>query len=631
MIFFIKIYYKYIIKMLSELFIIINILSKFIAAQESYIDSGSAVWIYNKSINKCLYTVDFLDEPIYYTRCDNTENGKWYIDSVEDGIYIKAATDTSLCMTYIDNKIKLDECNENSILYYDEVLQFIKFNGKCLNIITDKNNSVNDSNLNLENCKRKNENMIWEISNVIPTKKTSTTTTTTKITTKPTPTITSVWIYNEYTNNCLYAPDFENESPTYKTCENSDDFQWYVMNTTGGSYFKSKNKQDLCIRVSDNDNTKLLMGECDDNAILRYHKGDKTIVSKFSEDLCLGNPNNESSKLKRKAKLYDCSEEIYDDQLWSLTSSYPIKKTTTIKTITHTKTSIATPIEYSVWIYNEHTNNCLYAPEYDNEIPTYEKCYDSDDYQWYVINTTGGSYFKSKTNSNLCIRVSDKDRSKLLMGECDDNAILRYRKNDKTIVSKLSNNLCLGKSEASTSKRIKLYDCEEGANEDQIWILTSSYPIKKTITTTISTTITKSPSPTIDTKYRCGKDFNNKSCSKGECCSKYGYCGTSIDHCGTGCQASYGRCNDGGRCGTDYGKCLNEKQCCSQHGYCDISDAHCGSKCQSEFGLCYGSHDKCGEQYGRCKGNKCCSKWGYCGTSNDHCKKGCQPKYGLCK
>jgi len=38
--------------MLSVLFIIINILSKFIAAQESYIDSELAVWIYNKSIEK---------------------------------------------------------------------------------------------------------------------------------------------------------------------------------------------------------------------------------------------------------------------------------------------------------------------------------------------------------------------------------------------------------------------------------------------------------------------------------------------------------------------------------------------------------------------------------------------------
>ncbi|ORY70568.1 hypothetical protein LY90DRAFT_504139 [Neocallimastix californiae] len=92
--------------------------------------------------------------------------------------------------------------------------------------------------------------------------------------------------------------------------------------------------------------------------------------------------------------------------------------------------------------------------------------------------------------------------------------------------------------------------------------------------------------PTIN-NYRCGKDFNNKSCSNGECCSKYGYCGTS--------------------------------------------DAYCGSKCQSKYGLCYGSNDRCGKKYGRCKNGKCCSKYGYCGRSKDYCKAGCQPIYGICK
>jgi len=48
---------KYIINILLKCYLnyllsFINILSKFIAAQESFIDSESAVWIYNKSIDK---------------------------------------------------------------------------------------------------------------------------------------------------------------------------------------------------------------------------------------------------------------------------------------------------------------------------------------------------------------------------------------------------------------------------------------------------------------------------------------------------------------------------------------------------------------------------------------------------
>ena len=66
--------------------------------------------------------------------------------------------------------------------------------------------------------------------------------------------------------------------------------------------------------------------------------------------------------------------------------------------------------------------------------------------------------------------------------------------------------------------QVKFYDCDYEINEDQIWIMLNSNPTKKFTTTT--TTTTKSPSPTINTSYRCGKDFNNKSCSKGECCIK---------------------------------------------------------------------------------------------------------------
>jgi len=217
------------------------------------------------------------------------------------------------------------------------------------------------------------------------------------------------------------------------------------------------------------------------------------------------------------------------------------------------------------------------------------------------------------------------------MGDCDENAILRYYEDDGYIKSKFSKNLCLGNPDNEFSELI-LYDCNKKMNKDQVWSLKNSKPSKKTTTTrTTTTTNYSSPTPTEDTKYRCGPKFNNKLCSNGECCSEYGYCGTSEKHCGTGCQSSYGRCNDGGRCGSEFGKCLNDRHCCSKYGYCDISEAHCGTGCQSKYGLCYGSHDKCGEQYGRCKDNLCCSKYGYCGTSEKHCKTGCQSKYGLCK
>ena len=40
---------------------------------------------------------------------------------------------------------------------------------------------------------------------------------------------------------------------------------------------------------------------------------------------------------------------------------------------------------------------------------------------------------------------------------------------------------------------------------------------------------------------RCGEDYGK--CDSGDCCSQYGWCGESEEHCGIGCQSEYGTCN----------------------------------------------------------------------------------------
>jgi len=170
----------------------------------------------------------------------------------------------------------------------------------------------------------------------------------------------------------------------------------------------------------------------------------------------------------------------------------------------------------------------------------------------------------------------------------------------------------------------------------------------------------------------CGPGIGG--CPAGQCCSKYGYCGTTDAHCGAGCQVEFGYCqttnktsnsntsssskpstnvktSTSGRCGKDFGSCPNNK-CCSKYGYCGTTDSHCGAGCQSEFGICQNGTNKtpssskptpstktttkvstngrCGEDFGTCPNNKCCSKYGYCGTSDAHCGTGCQSEFGRC-
>ncbi|EFQ36004.1 polysaccharide deacetylase [Colletotrichum graminicola M1.001] len=137
----------------------------------------------------------------------------------------------------------------------------------------------------------------------------------------------------------------------------------------------------------------------------------------------------------------------------------------------------------------------------------------------------------------------------------------------------------------------------------------------------------------ISTDATCGAS-NRKTClgsAFGNCCSQYGYCGSTTDHCGTGCQTGFGNCTVAnavlassasntvlassaanavlvspaatntapapvvltsldGYCGTKYGNtsCLGSVfgNCCSQYGYCGSTTDHCGTGCQTGFGNC---------------------------------------------
>jgi len=84
------------------------------------------------------------------------------------------------------------------------------------------------------------------------------------------------------------------------------------------------------------------------------------------------------------------------DQMWTIKKS--LFKIRTITTIIYKPTQTSTV----AWIYNESRNSCLYALDYENGIPTYSECINLDDYKW-IITKKKGYYFKSKSNSELCL------------------------------------------------------------------------------------------------------------------------------------------------------------------------------------------------------------------------------------
>jgi hypothetical protein len=123
-------------------------------------------------------------------------------------------------------------------------------------------------------------------------------------------------------------------------------------------------------------------------------------------------------------------------------------------------------------------------------------------------------------------------------------------------------------------------------------------PVATTTTTTTkpaSTTEAAKATPDVPENYRCGKGYG--SCGRGQCCSKFGWCGTSEEFCSAStCQKEYGVCwnkntnsssqtkykSVPGRCGSLYGKCP-DGLCCSKYGWCGTSESYCAAnKCQSE-------------------------------------------------
>ncbi|KAL4778141.1 hypothetical protein BJX76DRAFT_352835 [Aspergillus varians] len=133
---------------------------------------------------------------------------------------------------------------------------------------------------------------------------------------------------------------------------------------------------------------------------------------------------------------------------------------------------------------------------------------------------------------------------------------------------------------------------------------TPTSTITSTSTTTSTTTSAIPPNPSNpSTDGLCGAANDGQTCpgtSFGDCCSASGYCGDTVEYCGTGCQPKFGTCSP------STGPPVSTDGLCSQ-----MSDP-VGAVCEgSAFG-------------------DCCSEWGYCGDTNAYCGTGCQEAFGSC-
>lgn len=188
-------------------------------------------------------------------------------------------------------------------------------------------------------------------------------------------------------------------------------------------------------------------------------------------------------------------------------------------------------------------------------------------------------------------------------------------------------------------------------------------------TSTVSITSVNTPTGAVDVNGACGGS-TGFFCAPGACCSEHGFCGTSQAYCAAGCQPEFGVCgvmvsaapvsssapaptggvSPDGSCGGTAGFTCIPGSCCSQFGFCGTTADHCGTGCQSVFGECgldavvtattsaapvetggVSPDGSCGGTNAfTCVTGTCCSQFGFCGTTADHCGTGCQSAFGIC-
>jgi hypothetical protein len=121
---------------------------------------------------------------------------------------------------------------------------------------------------------------------------------------------------------------------------------------------------------------------------------------------------------------------------------------------------------------------------------------------------------------------------------------------------------------------------------------------------TAASTGTSTSGLSLSSDGSCGGSFGCQGSVHGNCCSQWGWCGSTSAYCGTGCQSAFGTCGTANTsstgstalqvstdktCGpTTSNTCQGSTfgNCCSQYGYCGGTSDYCGTGCQSGFGTC---------------------------------------------
>lgn len=166
--------------------------------------------------------------------------------------------------------------------------------------------------------------------------------------------------------------------------------------------------------------------------------------------------------------------------------------------------------------------------------------------------------------------------------------------------------------------------------------VTSSHATTATATATSSAIPTATPTK-VSTDGTCGSNTGStcQGSTFGNCCSQAGWCGTSTDHCGTGCQSVFGTCGSSSSSAVSSAASSTVSSTVSSAASSVVSSvASSVSSAPSSTATALSTDGQCGPSNGKgCQGTSygnCCSPAGWCGSSDAHCGTGCNPLFGTC-
>jgi len=462
-----------------------------------YTDKTQDVWIYNPKLNKCLIVSNNYhrySKP-YIGDCNDSRYSKWTI-STSGETFLKAFN--GMCINVVNTTngmVQMKPCNNESIFSditstkNQESIMSPLLNNKCLGLF--KSSNSQETRVNMNDCDESLDDQHWIILSKNPNNLTkcgsgvgecpsgeccskngfcdkchqSTTTTTISRTTtsiKPhaTPTNTQFddddnetpkWIYNKFNGKCLYAQKQLNKVPLLKECENNLQFNWYVPKKYKEGYIQSVANTKRCLNIPDTESGELLVNSCTSSKTFKFDEGIIYFPS-ISDEYCVSVNENENIKLE------EC--EMIDEQYWSVWDRNP-KEIFDVKTQT-------------VWIYNKELNKCLRSAGYFS-IPTIADCEDANRLKW-EVPVSGDGFYRS-INKNLCLNFENINEGKIVMGECNNEAVIsdiNSSYNKASIISPLDESKCLGVMDSNNSK-VSMNNCDKN-RKDQVWEIRTSNP-----------------------------------------------------------------------------------------------------------------------------------------------------------